>query len=207
MKRKTSVDVRVFQSAVFNHQFVAGVAFFAGLKTENERAGDLTAAARKIFRRAQQNSNMRVMPARMHGSGILRTVLNVGRLFNRERIDVRSQQRYRTGFTSVQYSQNAGLPDAGSQIVKVKRFKFTGNVCRRFELFHGKLGMHVKVPAMTNELVHGNRRVADHLPGFRDPYFASLFEGAGTSGKSPYTYLLLKKVSGSGYGRTVALYS
>ena len=55
MERERSVDVRVFECPVFDHQLVAGMPFLAGLKTEYQRSRNGLAPLEELAGRGQQN--------------------------------------------------------------------------------------------------------------------------------------------------------
>ena len=146
MKRERPVDVRVLQRPVVDHQLVAGVAFFAGLEAEDERAGDFVrggAAARAPPQ--QQHRHVTVVSARVHYA------------VDAERYGTSLSSRTGSASMSARSSVTGpGLPPrsvASTPVLpmpvrissKPARAQLALDELRRFELLERELGMRVKV--------------------------------------------------------------
>ena len=156
MQREGSIDVRVFECTVVDHQLVSRVSFFAGLKAKDERAVDLIAPAMELLRRGQQNRHVTVVAARVHHALIARAVGCVVEFVDRQCVHVGSQERHRTGSSASERREDAGLADAGADFVVTESAKLSLDERGGLVLLERKLGVRVKVPPVANDLIYGH---------------------------------------------------
>jgi hypothetical protein len=144
VERKHTVDVRIFERAVVDHEPVSGAALFTRLEAEDDRARDLRPPAAQRLRRAEQDAHVAVVTAGVHHAGTLRPVGRVAALLDRQRIHVGAKQRHGTRPRAAQRCQHAGLADSGLQRIERQRTQALGDERRRIEFEHGQFGLRVQ---------------------------------------------------------------
>ncbi len=144
-------------------------AFFAGLKTKDERPGNLGAALGERLGGVEQNRHVAVVPARVHFADVLRAIRRLAELGNRKRIDVGAQERDGARFAALERPEQSGLADPGPQIVKTHLAKMLLEIFRGVVLHERELGIHMEVPADLDELFGDLRTIEQHTTSLCHP--------------------------------------
>ena len=101
---------RHVEQALLEHQACAVAAFLAGLEVEQDAAGEPGPPLDQQPRRAQQHRDVRVVAAGVHRPVDLRREVEVGRLEDRQRVHVGSEEDGRAGRAAVDQRGDGAEP-------------------------------------------------------------------------------------------------
>ena len=156
MQPENSGGPRVIQRPFLDHQLGAALfsgwrAFFGRLENEFHRAVNLVAHVAQHFGDPKRDRHVRVVPAGMMHTGVLRLVGHVDGGRHRKSVHVGAPGDHRARRRALQQRYDAVLADAGSHVVQAKRPQLFRHHTGRTLLAIRQFGMPMEIAALLDE--------------------------------------------------------
>jgi hypothetical protein len=153
MQSVRALDAEALEHAVLDHRLRAALAFFGGLKQEDNGARNLGASRHHDLGRTEQNRNVSVVSAGMHHARRCGLVGDVVFLFDRQRVHIGAQHDRVTRSLAAHDADNAGFADPGMHFTAEIAQAVGDHRCRAM-LVKPELRVHMQVTPRRNDARH-----------------------------------------------------